>query len=468
MAISRTAKQIIISFKWEKKKYQKSFRVDQEKQALLFQEVIKGELKTSRQTGSASKFVEDTLAELAQRSRKRFTGKASKKHTPSEPLKPWIKVIEYETAKQEYLKGKLQLTNGTKANIGMFFDAWEEFSTIHYIFEIGNDNVNELLIGCREKRNNSPATLKKHRKNLKSFLNWCIASQYLDIMPPAMSEKINADIKRKPFLNMDQVATLMKAASGHSDYELYLGISVFTGMRAGEVMRFKWKHISQGRTDDILGGRNLTLSPHLDTLMNTMDELKASTTLSDIQSILERVETKSKLAIDVDKFGIDMNPKQNQAWEININFTKTSIFRDVPILDELYIILRKHYQARKQALIDSGLSEEEAVKTLLDQFVTFPEKTEFTRLHKHYRFEPRTVVNALCRWAKLWAVNPHGYDFPQHITPHTFRYTFASQCLSAGYSQEKVRRWLGHTNAIMTQHYQYLMSNSGERYTFSK
>lgn len=116
--------------------------------------------------------------------------------------------------------------------------------------------------------------------------------------------------------------------------------------------------------------------------------------------------------------------------------TKTSL-RDIPLTDETLQMLDNQYR-----FWDFKVER-------LDRYLFCDEKGEALR--------PMRIMNEITRIVELIKTEK---EFP-HITPHTFRHTFATRAIEAGMQPQVLKTILGHSSLAMTMDlYSHVMSDT--------
>ena len=116
--------------------------------------------------------------------------------------------------------------------------------------------------------------------------------------------------------------------------------------------------------------------------------------------------------------------------------TRTSV-RDIPMLDNVYLILKK----RRQQQAEDRMLLGEMWKALpeLDNLV-------FTQRTGRHICE-RLMVNKFDKITR--SIQKDGIEF-ERITPHTLRHTFATRCIENGMPPQVLKTILGHSKLSMT------------------
>jgi integrase len=119
------------------------------------------------------------------------------------------------------------------------------------------------------------ATVNRDLAFLKTMFNMAVQWGWLRENPAKKIKLLRGEEKRLRILDKDEISKLIKNASEHLKPILITAVS--TGMRRGEILNLKWKHVdfSTGfiRVENSKNGeaRNIPLNPYLkDTLMKLM------------------------------------------------------------------------------------------------------------------------------------------------------------------------------------------------------
>ncbi len=116
--------------------------------------------------------------------------------------------------------------------------------------------------------------------------------------------------------------------------------------------------------------------------------------------------------------------------------TKSSI-RNIPLVDEVYQVLKKHKkeQMQKRLALGSLWKEKEGMENLV-----FPSDTGYPMNRDRLKVQVNKIVEN---------IQKAGYDF-KHITPHTLRHTFATRCIEKGVEPKVLQKILGHSKISQT------------------
>jgi len=115
----------------------------------------------------------------------------------------------------------------------------------------------------------------------------------------------------------------------------------------------------------------------------------------------------------------------------------TSSTRDIPMLDNVFSILKrtKSHQAELRLMLGEKWKTIEGLESLV-----FTSEFGFPMNRDRLKLEVNSIVKK---------INSNGISF-EHITPHTFRHTFATRCIENGMQPQVLKTILGHSKLSMT------------------
>ncbi|MGF7145353.1 integrase [Anaerotaenia torta] len=121
--------------------------------------------------------------------------------------------------------------------------------------------------------------------------------------------------------------------------------------------------------------------------------------------------------------------------------------RDIPMLDNVYNLLKN--RKKKQAEQRMNLGELWMSKEGLEDLV-FTSELGYPMNRDRFRLDLNAVI---------YSINSDGIVF-EHITPHTFRHTFATRCIENGMQPQVLKAILGHSKLAMTMDlYSHVLPN---------
>ena len=121
--------------------------------------------------------------------------------------------------------------------------------------------------------------------------------------------------------------------------------------------------------------------------------------------------------------------------------------RDIPMLDNVYSILKS--RKKQQAIFRIRLGDQWQAKKGLEDLV-FTSEFGYPMNRDRFRHDLNDIISV---------INQDGIKF-QHITPHTFRHTFATRCIENGMSPQVLKTILGHSKLSMTMDlYSHVLPN---------
>lgn len=111
------------------------------------------------------------------------------------------------------------------------------------------------------------ATVNRELAFLKTMFNFAVESEWLSKNPTENIKLLRGEEKRLRILNREEISSLISNSADYLKPILILAIS--TGMRKGEILNLKWKHIDFAygfiRVENSKNGeaRNIPLNPYL-------------------------------------------------------------------------------------------------------------------------------------------------------------------------------------------------------------
>lgn len=290
---------------------------------------------------------------------------------------------------------------------------------------------------------------------LLSFFQWCYVNEYINQLPwgkgnPPKIKKQQQTIKE--YLTKEECTILIEAAKKTKiDSLLYCAIGIYTGLRNGEIQRLKWCDIHN--VEKIIGFEGRRIQDVYNLLPPSVQDIE-----DDIKNLKGNEKAIAEYMLKI------LNKTSKQFGEYNSKLTvyrsKNKKVRDVPLISNLIPILQDGFQRRFQELAESGIEPEKILNTILQEYIVKPNKKEYSNIN--YRFRAGDLVEVVIEKGNI-QFERNGVKFK--ITPHTFRYTFATLLLDAGESISNVQRYLGHSNETMTKHYAHLIAEN-KRITF--
>lgn len=115
---------------------------------------------------------------------------------------------------------------------------FQDYSEIHYLNQIRPHTI-EKYLATRKSQGLKPSTIKHDLVALKSFLTWAVYNGYLAASPAARIKAPRLDKKPPLFLSQAEARRLLEVAKG--DLKAMIAISLYTGIRRGELLRLKWE-----------------------------------------------------------------------------------------------------------------------------------------------------------------------------------------------------------------------------------
>ncbi len=143
--------------------------------------------------------------------------------------------------------------------------------------------------------------------------------------------------------------------------------------------------------------------------------------------------------IDFDKRWITVNKSLlylNKDYILGTTKTKSSI-RKIPMVDIVYDVLKKHKkeQLERRMLLGELWKEKEDMENLV-----FPSDTGYPMNRDRLKVQVNLIIERIQR---------AGNEF-EHITPHTWRHTFATRCIEKGMEPKVLQKILGHSKISQT------------------
>lgn len=143
--------------------------------------------------------------------------------------------------------------------------------------------------------------------------------------------------------------------------------------------------------------------------------------------------------VDFDKRWITVNKSLlylNKQYVLGATKTKSST-RKIPMLDEVYSILKKHKkeQLEKRLLLGDMWKEKEGMENLV-----FPSDTGYPMNRDRLKVQVNKIIER---------IHEAGHEF-EHITPHTWRHSFATRCIENGMQPKVLQKILGHSKIAQT------------------
>jgi len=121
-------------------------------------------------------------------------------------------------------------------------------------------------------------------------------------------------------------------------------------------------------------------------------------------------------------------------------------------VQQIFVRLSGNIKLIVQLLYGSGLRVNEAVRLRVKD-VDFEQRQIIVRdgIIRRHHISPATVQKAVRSAAMASKIN-------KHVTPHTFRHSFATHLLEAGYDIRTVQELLGHKNVKTTMIYTHVLN----------
>ena len=143
--------------------------------------------------------------------------------------------------------------------------------------------------------------------------------------------------------------------------------------------------------------------------------------------------------IDFDKRWITVNKSLlylNKDYILGTTKTKSSI-RGIPMVDIVYDILKKHKkeQLERRMLLGELWKEKESMENLV-----FPSDTGYPMNRDRLKVQVNKILES---------IHKAGNEF-EHITPHTWRHSFATRCIENGMQPKVLQKILGHSKISQT------------------
>lgn len=200
----------------------------------------------------------------------------------------------------------------------------------------------------------------------------------------------------------------------------------------------------------------------LATLPKTEQQRERRVLTADEQDIFMKYAKKSKY-YEIFEFALSTGMRGGEirglTWE-NVNFEKRLIYvrhtiaremggfmldtpktqsskRDIPMLDNVYALLKKQKKIQSEARLFAGSVWEPAAGLENLVFTTY----SGAPIDKGYL---KSSIDGIVKH-----INDAGISF-EHITMHTFRHSFATRCIEKGMSPQTLKTILGHSKLSMT------------------
>ncbi len=136
----------------------------------------------------------------------------------------------------------------------------------------------------------------------------------------------------------------------------------------------------------------------------------------------------------------------NNEYYLDTPKTATSK-RDIPMLDNVYNVLR--HRKKQQAELRLSLGDQWKSKPGLEDLI-FTSEFGYPMNRDRFKLNLNEVIDK---------INQDGVKF-EHITPHTFRHTFATRCIENGMQPQVLKTILGHSKLAMTMDlYSHVLPN---------
>lgn len=126
----------------------------------------------------------------------------------------------------------------------------------------------------------------------------------------------------------------------------------------------------------------------------------------------------------------------NNIYDLDLPKTSSSK-REIPMLDNVYNLLKQ--RKKKQSELKILLGEKWKAKDGLEDLI-FTTEFGYPMNRDRLKVEINKIVDK---------INNKGIMF-KHITPHTFRHTFATRCIENGMQPQVLKTILGHNKLAMT------------------
>ncbi len=126
----------------------------------------------------------------------------------------------------------------------------------------------------------------------------------------------------------------------------------------------------------------------------------------------------------------------NKEYVLGATKTKSSV-RKIPMLDNVYDVLKKHKKEQLERRMIHGDMWKE--KEGMEQLV-FPSDTGYPMNRDRLKVQTNLIIDK---------IRKDGYEFV-HITPHTCRHTFATRCIENGMQPKVLQKLLGHSKLSQT------------------
>lgn len=126
----------------------------------------------------------------------------------------------------------------------------------------------------------------------------------------------------------------------------------------------------------------------------------------------------------------------NKEYVLGATKTKSSV-RKIPMLDNVYDVLKKHKkeQLERRMLLGDMWKEKEGMEQLV-----FPSDTGYPMNRDRLKVQTNLIIGT---------IHKDGHEF-EHITPHTYRHTFATRCIENGMQPKVLQKLLGHNKLSQT------------------
>lgn len=107
-----------------------------------------------------------------------------------------------------------------------------------------NRNDVDRFISNLQHKGFKPSTINRYIACMSHFFSWCIQRQYYEKVNPFFKSKLPVSNKRHVrVFQAELVELLEKAGSYGEDFQLFITMLIFTGMRRNELFNVKWSDV---------------------------------------------------------------------------------------------------------------------------------------------------------------------------------------------------------------------------------